>query len=161
MIKQEVAQMLNKQINKELHSGYLYMEFANYYESRNLTGFANWYVKQAGEEYEHAMKIRKFLIDANVDVHFSQLDDVSKNFTNDGTPLQEGLKHEQYITASIYEIYEKARELNDHLSAEFLVWFIREQCEEETNAQYLIDRYEMTGGAGPGLFMLNRELGER
>ena len=37
----KVYELLNDQINKELYSAYLYMDFANYYEEEGLTGFAN------------------------------------------------------------------------------------------------------------------------
>ncbi|MDD4134372.1 MAG: ferritin [Eubacteriales bacterium] len=161
MIKKEIAKMLNEQINKELHSGYLYMEFANYYEDTNLPGFAHWYVKQAGEEYEHAMKIRTFLQDAGEKVTFTQLADPAVNFSDPKAPLIEGLKHEQYITRSINDIYEKAVELKDHLTANFLQWFIKEQGEEETNAQLLIDKFELCRGGGSALYMLDKELGHR
>ncbi len=162
MIKNEIAKMLVEQINKELHSGYLYMEFANFYEEKNFSGFAHWYMVQAGEEYEHAMKIRNFLIEAGQRVTLSAIEEPDKSFREIGDPLYAGLKHEQYITASIYQIYEKALDMHDHLTAEFLKWFIQEQGEEETNAQNLIDRFERIGGkTGRGLHMLDMELSKR
>ena len=162
MIKNEIATMLVEQINKELHSGYLYMEFANFYEEKNFSGFAHWYMVQAGEEYEHAMKIRNFLIEAGQRVTLSAIEEPDKSFREIGDPLYAGLKHEQYITASIYQIYEKALDMHDHLTAEFLKWFIQEQGEEETNAQNLIDRFERIGGkTGRGLHMLDMELSKR
>ena len=161
MINKEVAKMLVKQINLELHSGYLYMEFANFYEEKNLPGFAHWYVVQAGEEYEHAMKIRKFLLDANEKVTFSALADTDKGFKTPKDPLVAGLKHEQFITASIYAILEKAIAVKDHLTVEFLQWFVKEQGEEETNAQANIDKLEMVGTSGSALFLLDKEMGHR
>ena len=50
----KVYELLNDQINKELYSAYLYMDFANYYEEEGLAGFANWYMIQAQEERDHA-----------------------------------------------------------------------------------------------------------
>ena len=50
MIKENVAQLLNDQINKELYSAYLYLEFSNFYNDQGLDGFANWYKIQAQEE---------------------------------------------------------------------------------------------------------------
>lgn len=161
MINKEIAKMLNKQINLELASGYLYLEFGNYYEDKNLSGFAHWYSVQAHEEYEHAQRIRRFLIDAGEKVTFTAIEEPEHAFADTKAPLLEGLKHEQFITASIYKIYEKALSLKDHLTAEFLLWFIKEQGEEETNAQELIDKYEMVGGAGTALYLLDKELGRR
>lgn len=161
MINKEVATMLIEQINLELHSGYIYLEFANYFEDTNLPGFAHWYEVQAGEEYEHAHKIRKFLIDAGVKVTFAPIKDTIKDFKDAKAPLAEGLKHEQYITASINKIYEKALSVKDHLTAEFLLWFIKEQGEEETNAQELIDKLDMVGTSGTALYLLDKELARR
>jgi ferritin len=160
-MKKETAELLVKQINLELHSGYLYMDFANFYEEKNLPGFAHWYVKQAGEEYEHAMKIRSFLLECNEKVSFSAVADPTMSFTDLKAPLLEGLKHEQFITASINRILEKAIEVKDHLTENFLQWFVKEQGEEEMNAQRVIDKFEMIGGSGSAIYLLDKELGNR
>lgn len=47
---------LNKQVNAELYSGYLYLSMASYFEDDDLPGFANWMRVQAQEELEHGMK---------------------------------------------------------------------------------------------------------
>lgn len=51
----KVSELLNAQINKEFYSAYLYLDFANYFERRGLSGFAHWYEVQAQEERDHAM----------------------------------------------------------------------------------------------------------
>ena len=38
--------LLNQQINKEFYSAYLYLDIANFYASKGLDGFANWYQVQ-------------------------------------------------------------------------------------------------------------------
>ena len=43
MMDKKVAGLLNDQINKELYSAYLYLDMANFYSSKGLDGFANWY----------------------------------------------------------------------------------------------------------------------
>lgn len=48
-INENVAKVLENQINKELYSAYLYLTFADYYEDRGLKGFANWYMVQVQE----------------------------------------------------------------------------------------------------------------
>lgn len=57
----KVAEMLNTQINKEFYSAYLYLDFSNYYESKGLSGFANWYMIQAQEERDHALLFLRYL----------------------------------------------------------------------------------------------------
>jgi ferritin len=44
---------------------------------------------------------------------------------------------------------------------QFLDWFIKEQGEEEKNAEDLITKYKVFGTDSKGLYMLNQELGTR
>lgn len=39
----KVYELINDQINKELHSAYLYLSFADYYEEEGLSGYANYF----------------------------------------------------------------------------------------------------------------------
>ena len=59
MMNAKVRDLLNAQINKEFYSAYLYLEFSNYFEDAGLDGFANWYMVQAQEERDHAMRFFK------------------------------------------------------------------------------------------------------
>ena len=45
MLDKKVSELLNDQINKELYSAYLYLDFSLYYQEQGLDGFANWYMK--------------------------------------------------------------------------------------------------------------------
>ena len=44
---------------------------------------------------------------------------------------------------------------------QFLDWFVKEQGEEETNANDLINKMELFGTDAKGLYMLDQELGGR
>ena len=61
IMDKKVAELINEQINKELYSAYLYLEFANYYASVGLDGFENWYKIQAQEERDHALLFLQYL----------------------------------------------------------------------------------------------------
>ena len=54
-----------------------------------------------------------------------------------------------------------ALEARDYRAMQFLDWFIKEQGEEETNANDLISKYELYGGDAQGLYLLNQELAAR
>ena len=56
MMSDKMQAAINKQINAELYSGYLYLSMAAQFESMNLSGFAHWMRAQAQEELFHAMK---------------------------------------------------------------------------------------------------------
>ena len=67
-MNKRVAELINDQINKEFYSAYLYLEFANYYDSIGLDGFENWYRIQAQEERDHAMLFYQYLQNNNCPV---------------------------------------------------------------------------------------------
>ncbi|MGI6727295.1 MAG: ferritin [Anaerovoracaceae bacterium] len=161
MTNQTVAGLLNTQINKELYSGYLYLAFANYYTQNGLDGFANWYTIQAQEERDHAMLFIKYMHNNNLEVILEAIDKPEINFSNNLEPLKAGLEHEQYVTGLIHTIYNAAFEIKDFRTMQFLDWFVKEQGEEETNAESLISKMEIFGSDPKGLYMLNNELGAR
>jgi len=161
MLNRKVHDLLNDQINKELYSAYIYLDFANYFTDRGLDGFANWYTIQAQEERDHAMLIYTYLKNNNERVEFKTVDKPDKPLTSDLEVLKEGLRHEEYVTSLINDIYSAAAEVKDYRTQKFLDWFIDEQGEEETNANDLITKYELYGEDKKGLYMLNSELKAR
>ncbi|MDN5319300.1 MAG: ferritin, partial [Thermovirga sp.] len=42
MLKEKMQEALNKQINEELYSAYLYLSMSAYFDNIGLKGFANW-----------------------------------------------------------------------------------------------------------------------
>lgn len=161
MLNDKIAKLINEQINKELYSGYLYLDFANYYEDEGLDGFAHWYQVQAQEERDHAMMMRRYLIDNGVRVTFDAVAKPDKIFKNTTDPLKAGYEHEQYVTSLINNIYAEAYKIHDYRTMQFLDWFIKEQGEEEKNAGDMITKMELFGGDAKGLYMLNSELKSR
>lgn len=161
MINEKVAKLLNQQINKELYSAYLYLAFADYYTQKGLEGFANWYNVQAQEERDHALLFRQYMHNNGLEVTLLAIDQPDAVLKKDMDALKEGLKHEQYVTQLIHTIYESAYEVKDFRTMQFLDWFVKEQGEEETNAETLINKMELFGTDAKGLYMLNAELATR
>ncbi len=161
MMDSKVRELLNQQINKELYSAYLYLDFSNYFEDRGLTGFANWYYIQAQEERDHAMLFYRYLQNNNEKVTLEAIAKPDKVLDSDMTVLKAGLEHEEYVTSLINTIYAAAYEVKDFRTMQFLDWFVKEQGEEETNANDLITKMELFGSDPKSLYMLNSELAAR
>ena len=161
MLEKKVADLLVDQVNKELYSAYLYMDFANYYADEGLDGFRNWYEVQAKEERDHALMIRTYLIDNGVRVTFDAIAKPDKTFKTHMDPLVAGLEHERYVTSLITAIYNAASDAKDYKTMQFLDGFVKEQGEEEKNADDLIKKMKLFGGDAKGLYMLNQELAAR
>ncbi|MCI8434552.1 MAG: ferritin [Clostridia bacterium] len=161
MLNDKIAKLINEQVNKELYSGYLYLDFSNYYADAGLDGFAHWYEIQAQEERDHAMMMRRYLIDNGYRVTFAAIAKPDKTFADTTAPLKAGFEHEQYVTSLINNIYAEAFGMKDFKTMQFLDWFIKEQGEEEKNAEDLIKKMELFGHDAKGLYALNQELAAR
>ena len=161
MLNAKVHELLNGQINKEFYSAYLYLDFSNYFKAAGLDGFANWYMIQAQEESDHAMLFYQYLQNENVTVTLDAIAKPDKTFTCHMDVLKAGLEHEEYVTSLINDIYAAAYEVKDFRTMQFLDWFVKEQGEEETNANDLISKMELFGQDPRSLYMLNQELAAR
>ena len=161
MMNSKVHELLNQQINKEFYSAYLYLDFSNYFKARGLDGFANWYMIQAQEERDHAMLFYQFLQNESKRVTLEAIDKPDKQLTSDMDVLLAGLEHEKYVTSLIHDIYAEAYEAKDFRTMQFLDWFVKEQGEEETNANDMITKMELFGSDPKSLYMLNQELAAR
>ena len=157
----KVHELLNQQINKEFYSAYLYLDFSNYFDAKGLDGFANWYMIQAQEERDHAMLFYQYLQNESQAVTLDAIAKPDKVFTCDMDVLKAGLEHEEYVTSLINDIYAAAYEVRDFRTMQFLDWFVKEQGEEETNANDLITKMELFGSDPKSLYMLNQELAAR
>ena len=161
MLSKKVIELLNEQVNKEFYSAYLYLDMANYYKDEGLNGFFNWYKIQAQEERDHAVLFMDYLQQNGEAVVLEAIDKPDKNFKEFIDPLNEGAKHERYVTGLIHNIYAAAYEEKDFRTMQFLDWFVKEQAEEEDTADDLVKKFELFGGDSKGLYMLDNELSER
>lgn len=152
---------MNEQINNELHSAYIYLSMSAYYESLNLPGFGRWMRLQAQEETEHAMRFFDYINDRGGQVTLTAIDSPPLEFESPLDAFKRAYAHEQKITGTINALYKLAIEGEDYPSQSMLQWFIDEQVEEEKNALKVVERLEMIGDNKMGLFMIDRELGQR
>ncbi|QUO37889.1 ferritin [Dysosmobacter sp. Marseille-Q4140] len=161
MLNETVRDLLNQQVNKEFYSAYLYLDFSNYFAARGLDGFANWYKIQAQEERDHAMLFYQYLHNNNAAVTLEAIAKPDVALESDMGALKAGLAHELYVTGLINDIYAAAYQVKDFRTMQFLDWFVKEQGEEETNANDLISKMELFGSDPKSLYMLNSELAAR
>ena len=108
MLDAKVANLINEQVNKEFYSAYLYLDFSNYYYDQGLDGFGNWYKIQAQEERDHAMLMLTYLQNNGEKVVLEAIAKPDVELKEFIDPLNEGLKHEQYVTSLIHNIYDAA-----------------------------------------------------
>lgn len=161
MLKKKVENALNKHLNAEFYSSYLYLSMAAYFESINLKGFANWMRVQAQEELVHAIKFYDFIIERGGKAVLSSIEGPSTKWQSPLAVFEHAYKHEQKVTGLINNLVDLSIAEQDHATNNFLQWFIAEQVEEEASADEVVQKIKLMGDASGGLFMLDQELAQR
>lgn len=161
MLNKRIEEELNKQINAEFLSAYLYLSMSAYFEDKNLPGFANWMKVQYQEESTHAMKIFDYVNERGGKVLLKPIEGVKTEWQDTVEVFEETLKHEQYVTGLINNLVNIAIEEKDHATNNMLQWFVSEQVEEEAAADEILQQLKMLQGKKEGVFMLDRELKQR
>jgi ferritin len=161
MIKKEVLDALNAQINAESYSAYMYLSMAAYFENMGLPGFANWMKVQYQEEAAHALKFFNYVTDRGGKVVLKAIDQVPVDFEGVVDVYEKTLEHENRVTDLINNLMDVAVKASDHASQSFLKWFVDEQVEEESNVEKILATLKLINGQGNGIFMMDRELGQR
>lgn len=161
MINKEIVELLNKQVNMEWYSAYLYLDIYSYYTDQNLDGFGNWFYVQAQEERDHAMLFIKYLLNNNEKVVLQDIKAPNVSFNNYREPANAAFEHELKVTKSINNIYALASEQKDFRTMQFLDWFIKEQGEEEKSTEDIVKKYDLFGNDAKGLYLLDSELAAR
>jgi ferritin len=161
MLKENVQQALNAQINAEMYSAYLYLAMAAHFDAANFTGFGRWMRAQSREESAHAMKLFDYVCERGGRV---TLEAIARPQGDFGKPLdvfKQALAHEQHVSASIHDLYALAAREQDHPTAIMLQWFVTEQVEEEAHVGGIVAQLEMVGDHPASLLVMDRQLAAR
>jgi ferritin len=161
VIDGKMQEALNKQINAELYSSYLYLSMSAYFQSVNLAGFAHWMRVQAREELSHAMKFYDHVIERGGTVTLQPVEAPPPRWDSPLAAFEEAYQHEQKVTGLINQLVDNAVQAKDHATNNFLQWFVSEQVEEEASADAIVQKLRLVGNAPGGLFVLDHELGGR
>jgi ferritin len=161
MINKKVQDALNKQINEEMYSSYLYLAMAAHCEHEGFKGTARWLKVQMGEETGHAMRFYEYILEQGGQVELAAIQKPEGPFGSLLDIFTKTLKHEQHITGCIHKLAELAVQEGDFATQNLLQWFVNEQVEEEANAGEIVTKLKMAGTQGPGLLFIDSELGRR
>lgn len=161
MLNEKIQDAINKQLNAELYSSYLYLSMSAYFSSIELSGFANWMRVQAQEELMHSMKFYDYINERGGRVTLTEIAAPQTEWKSPEAVFDHVYKHEQKVTGLINDLVNLAIEEKDHATHNFLSWFVTEQVEEEASASDILQKVKLIGKDGSGLFMLDKELSTR
>lgn len=161
MISKKMQKALNKQVNAEMYSAYLYLAMSAYFDGQGLKGCAHWMRLQYDEEMVHGFKLYDFVLERGGTVTLEAIAKPEPVLESTLGVFKEVLEHERKVTGLINELVGLAMDEKDFATNSFLQWFVDEQVEEEASAEEIVQQLTMVGDSKNGLFLIDRQLGER
>ncbi len=158
MISNSMEAALNRQIEMEGFASFLYLSMASWCDKKGLAGCAEFMHRQSDEERVHMMKIFHYISEVDgralspgIPTPPSEWDSVQEMF-------QQVFKHEQKVTASIYELLNQSIAENDFGTQNFLQWYVSEQREEEALMRTILDKITLIGDGPMSLYYIDKEI---
>jgi len=161
MLKKTMEKALNEQMMAEMYSSNLYVAMAAYFDAQTLEGFSHWLKVQAKEEMAHGMKFYGHIKDRLGRVSIGAIDAPPAEWKSPLAAFEAVYAHECKVSALIERLLALAVKEKDPAAAEFLQWFIKEQVEEEAQADAIVQKLKMIGAAAAPLIVFDAMLAKR
>jgi len=158
MLNLKVLEAINAQIKKEEFSSRLYLSMAIWCETNGYPGAATFLYGHAEEERVHMMKLVRYANSRGGKAVVADIEKPEAEFTSLNDVFTKILAHEEYITASINDLYGVTVDERDYTTGNFLQWFITEQLEEENLMSTILDKISLVGTDKAGMFHIDKEL---
>jgi len=159
MLTEKLYNKLNEQMMLEFKSANIYKAMSAWCRAKGYNGAARFLNQHASEEMGHMEKLFKYINEAGSQAILTDIKAPESEFASLKEVFEKIYKHEQFITKKIFELVDFALENKDFSTFGFLQWFTTEQHEEEALFKDIIEKFEIIGIEGRGLFMIDREIG--
>lgn len=161
MLSEKIESLLNDQVKHEFEAEYWYLAMSSWAEVNGFHGTASFFLEQSKEEHFHAMKIFHYINDRDGHALAPSISQPDHDFDSIRHLFERGLELEEENTQKIDKLVEATQKAKDNATHQFLQWYVDEQVEEEDLFRTILDKLNILGEKGPGLYMLDQELGQR
>ncbi|AYZ19943.1 non-heme ferritin [Klebsiella pasteurii] len=158
MLKTEMIDKLNAQMNLELYSSLLYQQMSAWCSYHSFEGAAAFLRRHAQEEMTHMQRLFDYLTDTGSLPSITAIASPVAEYTSLDELFRATYEHEQLITQKINELAHAAMTSQDYPTFNFLQWYVAEQHEEEKLFKSVIDKLSLAGKSGEGLYFIDKEL---
>lgn len=148
LISPKMTAALNEQIGNEFGASIQYVAIAAHFDTEGLPALARHFYKQAQEEREHAMRFVKYVVDAGSAVEIPAIPAPRSRFKSAEEAVELSLQWEMTVTKQINELVDQAIRENNHITKNFLEWFVNEQLEEVSSMDTLLRMVRRAGEKG-------------
>ncbi|DAB28608.1 MAG TPA: ferritin [Sulfurimonas sp. UBA10385] len=158
MLTQKMIQRLNEQVNLEMYSSNIYLAMSAWCANKGLHGSAKFLKDHSQEELSHAYKLFDYINETGA---IAQIDAIAKpdgGFKDLKDVFEKTYNHELLVSKSILDLVDISLSEKDYATFNFLQWYVSEQHEEEKLFKDILDKFEIIGMEGRGLYMIDREI---
>jgi len=159
MLTEKLYKKMNEQMMLEFESANIYKAMSTWCQAQGFNGAARFLNQHSSEEMEHMEKLFRYINETGVQAIIGELKAPKSTFDSLKEVFEKTYEHEQYITQKIFALADLALESKDFSTFGFLQWYTAEQHEEEALFKGIIEKFEIIGTEGRGLFMVDREIG--
>lgn len=154
----KIEKLLNAQVEMEGNASQSYLAIACWCAANHLEGSASFFFQQAEEERAHMLKFVHYIDEAGGNIVIGGTANPTTNFKGIKDAVEQAYVQEQAVTAAIHKIVEVAATTKDYTTNSFLQWFVDEQLEEENLFRSILDKINLIGTGGSGLFLIDEYL---
>lgn len=160
MLKQDMIDKLNQQINLEFYSSNLYLQMSAWCEDQGFEGAAAFMRAHAAEEMQHMSRLFNYVSETGAMPILGALAAPPHEFESLADLFEKTYQHECEITEAINALAHHAFTNQDYSTFNFLQWYVSEQHEEETLFKSVLDKINLVGHDGHALFFIDKDLAE-
>lgn len=160
MLSKPMVKALNAQLKREFYASNLYLQMSAWCLAKGLAGSAAFLRKQSAEEMDHMQRLFRYINETGAMAEVGEIDEPPTDYGSLDKLFQQTYDHECQVTRHINALMASALKENDYATVNFLQWYVAEQHEEENLFKSILDKIKIIGTSGPGLFLIDREIGE-
>lgn len=148
LISKKMDTSLNEQVGHEFGASLQYIQIAAYFDGEGLPMLSRHFFRQSEEERAHALKFVRYLLDADGTVEIPSIPAPQATFKSAEEAVRKARDWEMTVTKQINVLMDQAIKENDHITKNFLDWFMKEQLEEVSSMDTLLRMVTRAGEQG-------------
>lgn len=158
MLPKSVEKALNEQIATEAGASFLYLAMASWCDMKGFDGTAAFLYKHSSEERMHMLKLFHYINNMGGYATAPEIKKTKTEYKSISEIFDTLYKSEQKVTKSVNELVELCTKERDYSTLNFIQWYVAEQYEEEALFRSIMDKINLVGDDGKGLFMFDQYM---
>jgi len=149
---------LNDQITLEFYSSNFYLQMSSWCQAKGLEGCGAFMLRHSQEEMAHMLRLFNYVNDTGSQAIIGEIGKPKHDFEDVREVFVLTLEHERIVTTKINELVATAFQEQDFSTFSFLQWYVAEQHEEEKLFCAMVEKIDLIGMEGRGVFFFDQEV---